>query len=229
MKAFMRPVDFRQDIRVKRLMSDLPGGIGYGVAMLTIETLSGQPGMRYPTEAIDLLAYDIGVSLPILTTVLTKYALFDEIKDENGKNYICPSLNVWQEPYAKKVQINSLRGQMSGIKKQLGLELQLKELTQTLSSSDSSKQIINKKNKEIKKTLSLRETKNLKQHLINKYNNTGETWEGVGGYKSLSIRNGYLHNNISGKDLTPSEAVEVWGEITNLYKNQQEQKEGDNQ
>lgn len=229
MKAFMHPVNFRQDIRVKRLMNDLPGGIGYGVAMLTIETLSEQPGMRYPAEAVDLLAHDIGVSLPILTTVLTKYALFDEIRDENGKSYICPSLNGWQEPYAKKVLINSLRGQKSGIQKQLRLQLQLEELKQTLSETDSSKQTINKTNKEIKKTLSLRETKNLKEHLINKYSNTGETWEGVAGYKSLSIRNGYLHNNVTGKDLTPIDAVEVWGEITNLYKNQQEQKEGDNQ
>lgn len=145
MKAFMHPVNFRQDIRVKRLMNDLPGGIGYGVAMLTIETLSEQPGMRYPAEAVDLLAHDIGVSLPILTTVLTKYALFDEIRDENGKSYICPSLNDWQEPYAKKVLINSLRGQKSGIQKQLRLQLQLEELKHTLSESDSSKQIINKR------------------------------------------------------------------------------------
>lgn len=220
MKAFMHPVNFHQDIRVKRLINDLPGGIGYGVAMFTIEILAGQPGMKYPADAVDLLAHDIGVSLPILTTVLTKYELFNQIKDENGKSYICPSLNGWQEPYTKKVLINSLRGQKSGIQKQLRLQLQLEELKQTLSETDSSKQIINKTSKEIKKTLSLRETKNLKQHLINKYNNTGETWQGVAGYDCLSIRNGYLHNNVTNKDLTPIDAVEVWGEITNLYKNQ---------
>jgi len=214
-KAFLHPTNFRHEISIKRLMNDLPGGIGYGVAMLVIETLAGQPGMRYPAEAVDLLAHDIGVSIPILNTVLTTYGIFEEVRDENGKSYICPSLNIWQEPYVKKVEINSLRGKKSAIKNQLRLQLQIDELNHTLSSSDSSQQIINKLiNERSKKSLS---KKSLKDQIINKYNNTGEIWEGVAGYTSLSIRHGYLHNNVTDQDLSPEDAVKVWGTLTYLY------------
>lgn len=217
-KAFLHPTNFRHEIPVKRLMNDLPGGIGYGVAMLVIETLAGQPGMRYPAEAVDLLAHDIGVSIPILNTVLTTYGLFEEVRDENGKSYICPSLNIWQEPYIKKVEINSLRGKKSAIKNQLRLQLQIDELNHTLSSSDSSQQLINQIiNKKIKNKSLGSETRDLKAHLIDKYNNTNAKWEGVAGYESLSIINGYLHNNVTGKDLAPGAAIEAWGKLAQQY------------
>lgn len=59
--------------------------------------------------------------------------------------------------------------------------------------------------------------KELKEHLIQKYNNTNAEWQGVCGYTSLTIKNGYLHNTVSKKDLAPGEAIEVWGEIAQNY------------
>lgn len=74
--------------------------------------------------------------------------------------------------------------------------------------------------KQAEKRESMQTLKELKQHLINKYNNTGVVWQGVCGYSSLTIQNGYLRNTVSQKDLTPAEAIEVWGEIALNYINQ---------
>jgi len=67
---------------------------------------------------------------------------------------------------------------------------------------------------------SFKTTQALKKHLIKKYDNTGVVWQGIAGYTSLTIRNGYLHNTVSQKDLTGEEAVAVWGRIFNYYREQ---------
>lgn len=64
-----------------------------------------------------------------------------------------------------------------------------------------------------------RTLKQLKEILIDKYSNTGVELQ-IAGYKSLVIRNGFLHNTVSQKDLLPQDAVQVWGQIFNYYREQ---------
>ena len=61
--------------------------------------------------------------------------------------------------------------------------------------------------------------KELKKYLIEKYDNTDYIFQ-IGGYQSLVIRNGFLHNTASQKDLSPQDAVQVWGQIFNYYQKQ---------
>lgn len=58
--------------------------------------------------------------------------------------------------------------------------------------------------------------KELKEILINKYNNSGVEFK-IPNYASLIIRNGYLHSKVSGRDLSPGDAKEVWGVIAEHY------------
>ena len=66
---------------------------------------------------------------------------------------------------------------------------------------------------------SFKTTAELKKHLIKKYDNVNYIFK-IAGYESLIIRNGYLHNTISQKDLSPKDAMQVWGEIFNYYREQ---------
>jgi predicted phage replisome organizer len=61
-------------------------------------------------------------------------------------------------------------------------------------------------------------TKSIKKQLIDRYNNDeSAVFRGIGGFKELIIKNGYLHNKLVGKDLSPQEAIDAWGEITKFY------------
>lgn len=67
------------------------------------------------------------------------------------------------------------------------------------------------------KRVDFKTTQALKKHLIEKFDNTNHIFQ-IAGYTSLTIRNGYLHNNVSCKDLSSEDAVQVWGEIFKYYR-----------
>lgn len=90
----------------------------------------------------------------------------------------------------------------------------------TTKNKDKSLSCARSRAQEEEKRESLQTLQELKKHLINKYNNTGAEWQGVAGYTSLTIRNGYLHNTVAKKDLTPGEAIAAWGEIAQNYLHQ---------
>lgn len=237
-KAFLHPTNIRNDIRIKRAQRDIGKCMAYGAIIGMIEVLADHGG-KYPASDLDILGEELGVTLPILTTIVNSYGFFTTIMGEDGTFYICPELNIWLEPWHQKVEKNRLLAKKSALVKKTKIQLQIQELTHNLSvlgSSTPNNKVINEMNKkEINKSLSNSEescsffnkTQDLKEHLINKYNNTGAEWQNIAGYSSLTIRNGYLHNTISSKDLTPAEAIQAWGEITSLYQNQN--KEGEKQ
>lgn len=70
-----------------------------------------------------------------------------------------------------------------------------------------------------KERKSFKTLKELKRHLIEKFDNTNHIFQ-IAGYTSLTIRNGYLYNNVSCKDLSSEDAVQVWGEIFKYYREQ---------
>lgn len=69
------------------------------------------------------------------------------------------------------------------------------------------------------KIVDFKTTKELKKHLIEKFDNTNFVFT-IGGYQSLIIQNGFLHNTVSQKDLSSKDAIQVWGEIFNYYREQ---------
>lgn len=68
-----------------------------------------------------------------------------------------------------------------------------------------------------KSNLKFKTLKELKKYFIQKFDNTDHIFQ-IGGYESLTIRNGYVHNNVSQKDLSPDDAKTIWGAIFSYYR-----------
>jgi hypothetical protein len=129
------PADLRHNRMMKRAMKDLPGGVGYGAIVLTMERLRCEPDFSYPIEDLDLLADEFDISLPILQTVISKYGFF-EVKDD--ELLISPTLNTLMKPYKERKKQAQLAGKISAHKRKLKQEKQLKELSLIDSSERSS-------------------------------------------------------------------------------------------
>lgn len=120
------PADLRHNRMMKRAMKDLPGGVGYGAIVLTMERLRCEPDFSYPIKDLDLLADEFDISLPILQTVVSNYGFF-EIKD--NELLISPTLNTLMKPYQERKRQASIAGKISAQKRKIKQEKQLKELS----------------------------------------------------------------------------------------------------
>ncbi|MGK0256113.1 MAG: hypothetical protein ACI81I_000722 [Arcobacteraceae bacterium] len=235
---FPHPANLRNDRRMKRAMADLPGGVGYGAILLLMEVLRNEPNYVYPMQDLDLLSHDLGISLPILQTVVSSYDFFELTKDENEEVFISPMLNQLMEPFLQKKKQNSIAGQFSAKKRKIKQDQQL----QQLSRFDSSQHVFNtpstyvqEKRKEYNRKEEKREEDNLsildfqifKTFIINKYKNK-IVCHGPDNYLDttsiLVTALGYLRNSFTNKDLTPTDAKKVWqwlfenqNQIENIY------------
>ncbi len=177
-KAFLHPTMLRAERSFKRLMKDFNGGVGYGVAIMLIEILSSEEEQKIPITDMDLLADEIGISMPILNTIISKYNIFIVMDDCIS----CPLLDKWLHPFKKKVEQNRKAGRISAQKKKEKAKQQELQLLQDLSASNSTQQMLNKcitnkikqnKTKEIKNTTtSSSSLKNFEEWLEEKSKNT---------------------------------------------------------
>ena len=151
-KAFLHPTMLRTERSFRRLMKDLGGGIGYGVAIMFIEILSSEDEQKIPVTDIDLVADEIDISIPILNTIISKYNIF--IVEDNYIN--CPMLDEWLKPFKQKIEQNRNAGKISAQKRKERARQQELQLLQDLSASNSIQQVLNtcstNKRKEIKNT-----------------------------------------------------------------------------
>lgn len=123
------PANLRNDRRFRRLMKDLPGAVGYGVAVITIERLRCEPNYSYPLADLDLLADEFDISVPILQTVITKYDLFDIREEKDGEMMFSPFLDELMEPYKERIEQARIAGHISAKKRKLKQLKQLEELS----------------------------------------------------------------------------------------------------
>jgi len=138
---FSHPTSLRHERSVKRAMKDFPNAIGYGTIVILLEVLASQPGLKYPMEDIDILSDEIGISIPIIQTIIKKYGIFTMLQDEDGESFFSIKLNEWMEPYFRKIEENKLKGIKSGIARRKKIEKEIKELK--LSQTNSSEPRLN--------------------------------------------------------------------------------------
>ena len=138
-KAFLHPTMLRTERSFKRLIKDFPGGVGYGVAIMLIEILSSEDEQKIPIGDIDLLADEIGISIPILNTIITKYNIFD-IVDEH---IICPMLFEWLQPFKNRIEQNRKAGKISAARRKEKAKEQELLLSQKLSQTDPNEHLLN--------------------------------------------------------------------------------------
>jgi len=138
-KAFLHPTMLRTVRSFRRLMKDFPAGTGYGAALMLIEILSSEDEQKIPIVDVDIVADEIGISIPILNTIISKYNIFI-VKD----NYIkCPMLDEWLQPFKKKVEQNRKAGKISAQKRKEKAKQQELQLLQDLSVTNSTQQMFN--------------------------------------------------------------------------------------
>lgn len=83
---FLFPTNFRNGKNIKRLIKDFSIQ-GYGIAIYLLETLAETDGHKYPINDIDLLSDEMKVSVPIISTVISSYGLFEIIEEANGNQF----------------------------------------------------------------------------------------------------------------------------------------------
>lgn len=161
---FLFPTNFRNRRNVKRLIKEFYIQ-GYGIAVYMIELLAETEGHKYPLEDIDLIADELKVSIPTIKTIIESYGLF-KIIEENGYQFISPTLNEWLEPYYKQVEQRKLAGQISANNRKIKHNKQLIELSQT----DSIERSLNGRStiKEVSKEVSKKNKKQKLQNYIDK-------------------------------------------------------------
>ena len=207
-------------------MKDLPGAVGYGVIVLMLEVLRNEPEFKYPMKDLDLLAAEFNISLPILTTVVSSYNFFEIKKDELEEVFISPMLNELMLPYLEKIEKNRIAGKRSAEKR--AEKSKEKEILLQLSQLDSGEQVLNtcsafvQENKEDKSRKHYKKEKNnlsymnfsvFKEFIINNYKNKIVCYGPACFLQDtpISISSlGYLHNNLTSKDLDPEDAKKVW-------------------
>ena len=154
---------------------------------------------------------------------------------DNGAIYISDIQNFIGESSSEADRKRAYRGQIEHEKKKIKNKKTRGTNVRQISSKCPDKnppEIELEKNKEQEKDIdpslllspekerkNLKTLKELKKHLIEKYDNTDYIFQ-IGEYQSLVIRNGFLHNTASQKDLSPQDAVQVWGQIFNYYQKQ---------
>lgn len=228
---FLFPTNFRNGKGIKRLIKDF-NVQGYGIAVYLLETLSETEEHKFPIADVDLLADEMKVSVPVITTVINSYGLFEIVEDENGTQFISTQLNKWLEPYYSQVEQRSMAGKISAAKRKQKQQEQLKQLEMNLSESDSTQRPLNDSSndratiKEINKEIN-KERKNLslenerenfydfRNRLINCENEISfelpYPFENFLPNTIIKLRKtGFLFNDLIKKDLSKDQAFKVW-------------------
>lgn len=173
--AYM-PIDsiLIEDIRMKRLIRDMPNCSGIGIVFGLFFHLLKNEKQQCRYDDIDIIADELRTSVPMVITVIEKYGFFSVFEDDLGKKFFSPALDKALVPYFEKCEKNSVSAKIGAEKRKMKLENQKEELRQ-LSLIDSSQRPLSEcsanrieknikeenktKNKKIKENLSPREEK----------------------------------------------------------------------
>lgn len=225
----------RNDRKIKRVRRDL-GAEGYALYFMALEVLREEEALAYPIDDLDILAEDFGTSEAKLKSLVLNYNLFDIKQTNDGHMFFSPKQIEYLQPYLEKREHNRLKGIKSGIARRQKAEQLILDLSVVRStkpqfnySSTTVEQINKEINKEIKKELSIKRDifKNIqtfKTHFIDKNTNVHFYTQGVGYEVSTPFKineSGYVVNMVSGKMLTPDEALKIWEYLFSFYQNQQ--------
>lgn len=229
---FSHDFNAKDDPKCMLLIDEL-GLEGYGVYWVLIETLRGCPETkyRYSMRLIPSLARKYGTSAPKVETVIRNYGLFEI---ENDEFFLSPSLCRRMEKYDEKCAQMRLNAQKGALERKKKMEKEIEILSRGDSSqhllSDSSAEAelkekkIEQNNTEEKKieNLSFSSVHAFKNHCVREFEGRAFFLPSNNpmGYRittPLSIRNGYLRNGASQKDLSGQEAIDIW---KYLFRNQ---------
>ena len=226
-------INARNDRKIKRLRKDM-GPAGYAYFFMTLEILREQVGFKYPLHDIDLLADDIGASVPMIETMIRAYDLFKI--DEN--EFFSPKLIQYIQPYLAAKNQRTIAGKISAQKrkeKQVQQLLMLspegsteRPLNENLTAVQQNKiKEIKENEKKLNKTLYgkkirdiFKDLKQFKSHFIQKNTNIEFCTQGIGYESSTKFKvtdSGYLVNMVNNKILTKEEAFKVWEFLFNYY------------
>lgn len=156
--------NYLEDRRIKRLNKDIPNCSGLGMVMGLYFHLLKEPEMKASFDDIDIIADELRTSIPMLTTVITSYNLFEIIEDSTGKKFFSHYLNQQLEPYYKKCEQNKINAQIGAAKRKKAQEKQLIQLKEYLSDNDSSQRSLNECSANIKEEK--RRKENIKDSLF---------------------------------------------------------------
>ena len=234
--AYM-PIDsiLIEDIRMKRLIRDMPNCSGSGIVFGLFFHLLKNEKQQCRYDDIDIIADELRTSVPMVITVIEKYGFFSVFEDDMGKKFFSPALDKALIPYFEKCEKNSISAKIGAEKRKMKLENQKEELRQ-LSLIDSSQRPLSEcsanrieenrieekktKNKIIEKNLSPRDEKEERENFSNFKNQIqGKEvrltlpypFENFSQNTVIRLRKtGYLYNESIAKDLTPQQAHTVW-------------------
>lgn len=234
--AYM-PIDsiLIEDIRMKRLLKDMPNCSGIGIVFGLFFHLLKNEKQQCRYDDIDIIADELRTSIPMVVTVIENYGFFSIFEDDLGKKFFSPALDKALMPYFEKCEKNSVSAKIGAEKRKIKLENQKEELRQ-LSLDDSSQRPLSEcsakrieenrkekkktKNKIIEKNLSTREEKEERENFSNfKTSLQGKEVRFTlpypfGNFAQNTVirlrKTGYLYNESIAKDLTAQQAHETW-------------------
>jgi hypothetical protein len=234
--AYM-PIDsiLIEDIRMKRLLKDMPNCSGIGIVFGLFFHLLKNEKQQCRYDDIDIIADELRTSVPMVVTVIENYGFFSIFEDDLGKKFFSPALDKALVPYFEKCEKNSVSAKIGAEKRKMKLENQKEELRQ-LSLIDSSQRPLSEcsanrieknikeenknKNKKIKENLSLREEKEERENFSNFKNQIqGKEVRFTLPYPFANFaqntvirlrKTGYLYNETICKDLSSQQAHTVW-------------------
>jgi hypothetical protein len=221
-----------EDIRMKRLLKDMPNCSGIGIVFGLFFHLLKNEKQQCRYDDIDIIADELGTSVPMVVTVIENYGFFSIFEDDLGKKFFSPALDKALVPYFEKCEKNSISAKIGAEKRKIKLENQKEEL-RLLSLNDSSQRPLNDcsanrieekriekkktKNKIIEKNLSPRDERenfsNFKNQIQGKEVRFTLPYPFANFAQNTVIRlrkTGYLHNESISKDLTAQQAHGIW-------------------
>lgn len=217
------------------LLIDQMGLEGYGIFWVLVETLREQKDYKYPLQLVPSLARKYNTTNAKMETVINAYGLF-EIDAQSF--FFSGSLNRrmnFLEQKREKIVAASLKGvEAKKAKKQQLLELSgYNSTNHRLTDGQPSKEKESKeKESKENKTLSqeseqerdiFKNLQSFKSHFIYKNTNVPFYTQDIGYEPATPFKineSGYVVNMVSGKMLTPDEALKIWEYLFYFYQNQ---------
>lgn len=241
------PVGFTNTRTFMQIRTDFPGASGVGAAIMLIDYAVAQPEHEFFFDDLGFLSRTFDVSQKILEDIVISYDLFKIYENEQNKKVCSPFIIKNLGPYYEAVENGKIGGQIAAKKRKIQQKKQLIELENSLSQLDSTQgghknpdatpvpynKLTNQLNKEINKTLSVREEqerdifKNLqsfKSHFINKNTNIPFYTQGIGYEPTTPFKineSGYIENITSKKIIAKEEALKVWEYLLGYYRSQE--------
>lgn len=118
-KSFLHPINFRNSMKIKRVIKDF-GIQGYGIVLYLLETLAETENHIYTYNDIDLIADDLKIQKDIIQSIIETSSLFETTIDENNDVvFFSHLLNQWLEPYYNKIEQCKKAGRISAEKRKM--------------------------------------------------------------------------------------------------------------